>query len=71
MMKRYTEEPREILAKRWPNDSEGSRDMLDYVRPIVDDVKARGDTAVKEYTEKFDKVKLYSLTVSREEIQEA
>jgi histidinol dehydrogenase len=71
MMKRYTEEPREILAKRWPNDSEGSRDMLDYVSPIVDDVRARGDAAVKEYTEKFDKVKLDSLKVSREEVQEA
>ena len=71
MMKRYTEEPTGILAKRWPNDSEGSRDMLDYVRPIVDDVRTRGDVAVKEYTEKFDKVKLDSLKVSREEIQEA
>jgi len=70
-MKRYTEEPRELLTKRWPNDSEGSRDMLDYVRPIVDDVRARGDVAVKEYTEKFDKVKLDALKVSREEIQEA
>jgi histidinol dehydrogenase len=71
MMKRYTEEPMEILAKRWPNDSEGSRDMLDYVRPIVEDVKARGDAAVKEYTEKFDKVKLDSLKVFPKEIQEA
>ena len=71
MMKRYTEEPREILAKRWPNESEGSRDLLDYVRPIVDDVKTRGDAAVKEYTEKFDMVKLDCLKVVSEEIQEA
>jgi len=71
MMKRYTEEPTGILAKRWPNDSEGSRDMLEYVSPIVDDVRTRGDVAVKEYTEKFDKVKLGCLKVSREEVQEA
>jgi len=71
MMKRYTEEPKEILAKRWPNESEGSWDMLDYVRPIIDDVKTRGDAAVKEYTEKFDKVKLDCLKVAPEEIQEA
>ena len=54
-----------------PNESEGSRDLLGYVRPIVDDVKTRGDAAVKEYTEKFDMVKLDCLKVVSEEIQEA
>jgi len=70
-MKRYTEKPTEILARRWPNDSERGRETLNYVHPIVDDVKARGDAAVKEYTEKFDKVKLDCLKVGSEEIREA
>ncbi len=41
------------------------------VRGILDDIKSRGDAAVKEYEEKFDKVKLDSLQVSLQEIEEA
>ena len=41
------------------------------VRAILDDVKANGDEAVLRYTEKFDGVKLETLRVSEEEIEEA
>lgn len=41
------------------------------VTSILDDIKKRGDEAVKEYEEKFDKVKLSSLQVSEEEIAAA
>ena len=71
MLKRYTEEPKEILAKRWPNESEESRDLIEYVRPIVEDVRIRGDEAVIEYTSRFDKVLLDSMKVTPDEIQEA
>jgi len=41
------------------------------VTDIIDNVKKRGDTALLEYCEKFDKAKLSSLLVSEEEITEA
>lgn len=71
MIKRYDEKPLEVLAKRWPNQAGGGSDLLDYVRPIVVNVKSRGDDAVKEYTLKFDKVQLEEFRVTKEEIQEA
>ena len=44
--------------------------LHDIVIPIINDVRDNGDQAVKKYTEKFDKVKLDSLLVSEDEIDE-
>ena len=41
------------------------------VKSVLDDVKARGDEAVREYELKFDKAELDSLAVTAEEIDEA
>ncbi|MBQ8154579.1 MAG: histidinol dehydrogenase [Prevotella sp.] len=41
------------------------------VASVLADVKARGDEAVKEYEEKFDKVVLTSLAVTEQEMDEA
>ena len=41
------------------------------VSDIIDDVVKRGDKALLEYTERFDKVNLSSLEVSETEIEEA
>ena len=41
------------------------------VAEIIADVRARGDAALFEYAEKFDKAKLSSLEVTKEEIHEA
>ena len=68
---RQITDPDEVLAGRWPNVSASNSELLDYVKPIVDDVAMRGDQAVTEYTEKFDKVRLESFKVTQEEIQEA
>ncbi|GAC1643713.1 MAG: histidinol dehydrogenase [Ktedonobacteraceae bacterium] len=48
-------------------------DLIDYVRPIVRDVRNRGDAALLEYMEKFDNVQLTPerLRVSQEEIERA
>ena len=43
--------------------------MVDTVVPIVNDVRTRGDEAVREYTQKFDGIGLESLTVSADEIE--
>ncbi|KAL3623281.1 Histidinol dehydrogenase, chloroplastic [Castilleja foliolosa] len=37
------------------------RSIFDVVQPIIDDVRSRGDAAVKDYTVKFDKVELESI----------
>lgn len=41
------------------------------VQEVLNDVKANGDDAVKRYEEKFDHVKLSSLAVTPEEMEEA
>jgi len=46
-------------------------DVTAVVSGIIADVKARGDAALLDYCEKFDKVRLASLEVSAEEIEEA
>ena len=45
--------------------------LTSTVRTVLDDVRARGDEAVKEYELKFDKAQLSSLAVTAEEIDEA
>ncbi len=46
-------------------------DVSDIVTDIIENVKAKGDKALFEYCEKFDKAVLTSLEVSDEEIEEA
>ncbi|MBO4265320.1 MAG: histidinol dehydrogenase [Clostridia bacterium] len=46
-------------------------DVENAVSKIIDDVRQNGDKALFEYTEKFDGVKLSSLRVSKEEIDDA
>ncbi len=45
--------------------------LTETVRGVLNDVRTRGDVAVKEYELKFDKVELDSLCVSATEIEEA
>ena len=60
----------EELLKRSPS---GFESYEKNVREIVEDVKRRGDEAVFEYTERFDRVKTDAATlqVTSEEIEEA
>ena len=58
--------PEEIFAR-----GTAATDVSGIVRNIIDNVKANGDKALYEYCEKFDKAKLSSLEVSKEEIDEA
>ena len=73
MIKRYIEEPLEILANRWPNRSTESVELSRYTSEILEDIKSRGIEAVLEYTEKFDGVSLEpeDLQVTEEEIKRA
>ena len=56
----------EIFARTSP-----TANVSDIVSDIIADVRANGDKALYAYAEKFDKVKLSSLEVSAEEIEEA
>ncbi|MBD7913018.1 MULTISPECIES: histidinol dehydrogenase [Clostridium] len=47
-----------------------SEEILESVSKILKDVRLRGDIAIKEYTEKFDKVKIKDFKVSEEELSE-
>ncbi len=46
-------------------------EYVNVVNEIINNVKEKGDKALLEYTEKFDKAKLTDLKVSDEEIKEA
>ena len=66
---------------RYPAQQEwtklASRPVLDYhsllkpVRKILEKVKEKGDKAMLKFTKQFDGVKIKTLSVSPEEIQEA
>ncbi|MEG2338907.1 MAG: histidinol dehydrogenase, partial [Clostridium sp.] len=60
------------LVEKMLNRGEDSFEKIDeIVNSIICDVRKNGDKALIEYTEKFDKVKLSSLRVSEEEVNEA
>ncbi len=64
---KYGEVPNsEIFAR-----SEAKVDVEAIVSGIIENVKKNGDTALKEYSEKFDKVTLDTIEVSKEEIDAA
>jgi len=49
----------------------GTEDQQNAVRAILQQVKAEGDTAVRMYTEKFDRVNLVEMRVAEQEFIEA
>ncbi|WP_043930291.1 histidinol dehydrogenase [Bacillus sp. EB01] len=49
----------------------GTNEQLDAVQRILADVRVRGDEAIREYTEKFDGVRLASFKVTESELEAA
>ena len=49
----------------------GLEDVANTVSAVLSDVRTRGDSALREYTAKFDKVELANFEVSEEEFQRA
>jgi histidinol dehydrogenase len=47
------------------------KEIYKVVEDIIENVKNNGDEAIKEYTEKFDGVKLESIEITKKEIEEA
>lgn len=65
--------PKELLERRWPNTRWLSPELERYVSSIIEEVKNRGDSAVMEFTKRFDGAELSveDLKVTREEIDAA
>nr|WP_263324888.1 histidinol dehydrogenase [Neobacillus sp. Marseille-Q6967] len=49
----------------------GTAEQLAVVKNIISEIRNRGDEALREYTEKFDRVLLNSFSVTEKEIEEA
>ena len=65
---RYSENNKNDILKR---TSGSTADYEEGVKKIIADVRSHGDEALKEYTIKFDGVKLDDLRVSPQEFDEA
>jgi histidinol dehydrogenase len=59
------------LRSRLPRPDQGGAAPVDAVREILAEVRKRGDAAVREYTERFDRVVLDELRVPAAEISAA
>ena len=57
---------KEIFAR-----TSSSQDVSGIVSPIIEDVRARGDQALRDYTKKFDGVEITGIEVSQSEIDAA
>jgi histidinol dehydrogenase len=72
MIRRYSPEAfRDVFISRKTKKQPFDADVLQAVKTILDDIKNRGDEALREYTEKFDGLKTDSFLVSREEREKA
>src|SRR4051794_13347252 len=59
------------LATRLPRPSMGEAAPVGVVREILAEVRKRGDAAVREYTERFDGVRVDELRVSEQVLRRA
>ncbi|ACL74767.1 histidinol dehydrogenase [Ruminiclostridium cellulolyticum] len=57
------------LTQRTATQNGGN--IIDIVAEIIDNVKQNGDSALKEYTKKFDKAEIETIKVTEEEITSA
>jgi len=62
---------REDWSKILARPAFDSTSLFDTVQKVLDDVRTHGDKAVNAYTEQFDKVRLDTIEVTKEEIAEA
>lgn len=68
----YTKDTVCELIKKLKERADNTNDDIERsVKSILSDVKARGDEALFEYSERFDKVKLTSLRMTEQEKEEA
>lgn len=62
---------RSVLADRLPRAAFNIENALEVVRPLIDDVRARGGAALRDASEKFDGVRPSALRVPVAELERA
>ena len=68
---KLTKTPLEEILLRDTAREEKNREIAEAVREIIANVRERGDDALREYSEKFDRAKLGEIEVSAGEIEAA
>ncbi len=65
--------PMSLLERRWPRTKGISSEIETQVKVIIEEVRRRGDSALIDFTRRFDDVDLDSnrLRISRDEIEDA
>jgi len=61
----------EVEMQKLLSRGSGLEDVAKTVSAVLSDVRTKGDTALREYTAKFDKVELADFEVSEEEFEKA
>jgi histidinol dehydrogenase len=64
----YSELNEQTIAQLVERNADSSNEIRDSVENIIAEVKSNGDTALKDFALKFDKVELPSLFIEKEEI---
>ena len=70
----YSQSPKfNKVLRNFCDQATGDDDVTDLVREVLADIKSRGDTAILQYTEKFDAAKLSAsnIRVTTSEIKAA
>ena len=70
-MKTYNNPKKELWAEIIKRPTASYEDLYPLISEIFNKVKHRGDEALLNYTQSFDKVKLDTLIISKEEVDEA
>jgi histidinol dehydrogenase len=71
LLARLTEVPQAEYERLLQRSKQQMDDLVPTVRAVMEDVRARGDAALREYTQRFDAVQLEALEVTPEEMAQA
>jgi histidinol dehydrogenase len=71
LLARLSEVPQAEYERLLQRSRQQMDDLVPTVRAVMDDVRARGDAALREYTQRFDHVQLEALEVRPEELAQA
>jgi len=67
VLNKMSKEQKDVIMRRAEVDISG---LAPLAREVSDDVRARGDDAIADYTEKFDRVKVNNIAVTNEQIEQ-
>ncbi|HEY7126757.1 MAG TPA: histidinol dehydrogenase [Ktedonobacterales bacterium] len=71
LLARLSEVPQEEYGRLLQRSRQQMDDLVPTVRAVMEDVRARGDAALRDYTQRFDHAQLETLEVTPEELAQA